>query len=153
MITSRFIGFDDARPVLTNPEIFQRISEDGATIDNLIQGPNEIFIGTFLDGQLIAVWWLWAMSSTTLDIHTHVLPGYREYSIQSWLQCLGLIESDLPSIHKLQAKVPQCFPEVYHFAKNRGMRDEGMERESHFKNGRYWNQWLIGATVAEMKNG
>lgn len=139
--------------MLTDPEIFQRISEDGASIGTLVQGPNELFIGTYLDGRLIAVWWMWAMSSTTLDIHTQVLKAYRHHAIESWRQCLDLIQSDLPSIHKLQAKIPVLYPEVYHFAKNRGMEDEGVERESHLKDGKFWDQWLVGATVKEMKNG
>lgn len=154
MITSRFITFEQAKAVLLHPEIMQRIAEDGAEAADLCAADDDLFIGTFerteRTGQLIGVWWLCPLTSTTLDIHAQILPGYRQHKYVSWRQCLSLIHEELPSIHKLQARIPVCFPEVYHFAKINGMVDEGLEKESKVIGGEFRDQWLVGNTVAAM---
>tara|TARA_R110002033_G_scaffold170862_2_gene214585 strand:+ start:23514 stop:23984 length:471 start_codon:yes stop_codon:yes gene_type:complete len=150
MIHSKIIEFEEAYPVLSHPEIFNRIKDDLAVIEDLSPGDNELFIGTFDDEILIGVWWLEALSSTTLDVHAQILPQYRKHKHASWLQCLEIIINELPNAHKVQAKIPTCFPSVYQYAKHNGMMDEGLERQSKLINGQYFDQWCVGATVKEM---
>jgi len=154
MITSRFITFELAKNVLLHPEILKRIGEDGIEPDDVCAADDDLFVGTIEETrdtlELIGVWWLCPLTSTTLDIHAQILPGYRQHKYVSWRQCLSLIHEELPSIHKLQARIPVCFPEVYHFAKINGMIDEGLEKESKVIGGEYRDQWLVGNTVAAM---
>ncbi|QQD21240.1 hypothetical protein GJQ54_05375 [Oceanospirillaceae bacterium ASx5O] len=163
MITSRFITFEQAKAVLLHPEIMQRIAEDGADADDLCAANDDLFIGTFEQtertSQLIGVWWLCPLASTTLDIHAQILQEHRQHKYVSWRQMLALVQDDLPSVHKMQARIPVCFPEVYHFAKKVGMLDEGLEKESKVIGGQFRDQWLVGNTVeamakiAEARNG
>lgn len=154
MITSRFISFELAKAVLLHPEILQRIGEDGVEPDDISAADDDLFIGTFEQtertSQLIGVWWLCPLTSTTLDIHAQILQDYRQHKYVSWRQVLALVQDELPSVHKMQANIPVCFPAVYHFAKKVGMLDEGLAKESKVIDGQFRDQWLVGNTVEAM---
>ncbi len=150
MIHSKIIEFGEALPILSHPEIFNRIKDDLADLGDLSPSENELFVGTFDGEKLIGVWWLESLTSTALDIHAQILPQYRKHKHSSWQQCLEIIINELPSAHKVQAKIPTCFPSIYQFAKDNGMVDEGLERESKLINGQHYDQWCVGATVKEM---
>lgn len=150
MIHSKFIDFDEALPILSHPEIFNRIKDDLADIEDLAPTDGELFIGTFDGEALLGVWWIETLTSTTAGIHAQILPQHRKHKDTSWQQCLEIIVNELPEIHKVQAKIPTCFLSVYQYAKHNGMMDEGLEHESKLINGQYFDQWCLGATVKEM---
>lgn len=151
MPRSKFISFNEALPVLTSPNIFSRISEDDVEVSDLSDSNDFYFIGMFDGSELIAVWWLIALSGTTFEVHAQILPSHRNLKNLSWQQCFELIKQEFPTIHKLQAKIPTCFPSVYEFSKNNGMVDEGLERQSKLINNQFCDQWCVGATVKEME--
>lgn len=152
MIRTFYIRFDQALELLTHPEIFQRIKEDGATEKDIrkCRNSDHLFIGNFLGAQLIGVWWLIPLTCTTIDLHTHIRPEFREHKYDCWQGCLNVMAGTLPSLHKVQARIPKVFPEVYAYAKNNGMKDEGTERESKLINGVFHDQWIVGATLSEL---
>ena len=53
---------------------------------------------------------------------------------------------------KLNAEIPFIYPEVYHFTKNFGFQDEGINRLSISKNGLLVDQWRLGITRQEVAN-
>ena len=150
MTSSCFISFPEARPVLSDPDIFPRIAEDGATAEDLLDGDNDLFVGIFSDGALVGVWCLIPVTGTTLDIHVHILKGYRKNKYHYFRQLLELMRDELPSIHKLQCRVPVVFPEIYHYAVKSGFAEEGLETESKVINGQFVDQWILGGIVEEL---
>lgn len=152
-LASTFITFAQAYQVLSDPEIIERTSEDGADLDDLTEDEGEYIIGTYLDDLLIGVWRLTSLSSVCLEVHCHILKAFRVLSYDSWAQVFELIDKHLPEYVKFNAKIPVCFPEVYHFSKNIGMKDEGVDRHSIRLKGELFDQWLVGGTREEMING
>lgn len=151
-MTSKFIPFDMAKKIFIHPDIFPRIAEDGVTEESIYEGDDDLFVGIFFDGELIGAWWLTAITGTTIDVHVHILPEYRFHKYKAQNQLVALIDKHLPKVHKLQARIPKCFPEVYHFAKKSGMIDEGIEREAKLINKKFEDMWLVGATVGRLLN-
>lgn len=149
MLTARIIKLDEALPVLSHPAIFHCIAPDGYTMEDLLEDEC-INLGVFDGDELVSVWCLNEVTFTTLEIHAHVLPEHRKNKYRIWRVALGCIQDLFPVIHKLQAKIPVCYPAIYRYAKNNGMLDEGIERESILINGKHTDLHLVGNTVTEL---
>lgn len=135
--------------IINHPEIMECISEDGLNQHNpdVIR---EFWVAIFNDQDVIGIYNIHQIYSKTWQIHAHILPQHRDYAKESgrvilrW--ALGHIQ-----FNKLQAIIPDLYPNVYHFTLGQGFKDEGLMRESYFKNGDLYDQHILGISRDEIE--
>lgn len=144
---------EEVEPILKAPELFDRIAEDGISIDDyeIEFNGHQRYMMVMLDDLAIGVWNLYPVNSVTLNIHCNILEQYREHGKQAGRLILEWFVGECPKQYqKLNAEIPVIYPEVYHFTKNFGFSDEGINRQSIKKNGVLVDQSRLGITMAEV---
>lgn len=141
------------KSVMTLPEIFDTVAEDGQ--DPAAYAPDvvgEIWLAMRAnDGDLIGLYNVHAVNAITVEIHAQVLPEQRkEYSRATGLAALRWIRVNLPDCHKVIATVPALYPNVKKFTMSFGFQPEGVNRASYLKGGKIYDQWLLGITRDEI---
>ena len=141
---------DEIEQIVKDPEIFARISEDGHDIDSYNISMDNCYLLVCLDERAIGVWCLHPANSSTLMIHLNMLKEFRNYGKEAGaLIVQWFVETCPQQYQKMNAEIPMTYPEVYHFTKNQGMVDEGINRKSIMKAGELVDQWLLGITRKE----
>ena len=137
------------REVLDNPEISDRITEDGMTMEDVeIDTKRECWLAVHADG-LVGVFCLLPMSKSSVEIHVHILKECRkEHSVSSLLEVFKFILTT--SYVKVTAIIPVIYQDVIGFAKKMGFTEEGCNRKSYRKNGQLIDQYYFGITRDEI---
>lgn len=150
----RAVTAEEVSPILKDEEIFARIAEDGHSADGYNISMDNCFMLIVKDNIVIGVWCLYPVNKTTLNIHCNVLKDYREHGKEAGRLILEWFSTECPEQYqKLNAEIPIIYPEVYHFTKSFGFRDEGINRTSIMKNGKIVDQWRLGITREEARGG
>ena len=138
--------------LLSDPELFDRIAEDGATVEDLkdLITDDQYYLMIKMNGESVGVWWLHESTSSTLEIHCNILKQYRKSAKSAGQLIIEWFLNEAPDrYHKLNAEIPVIYPQVYHYTKKHGFVDEGINRQSIVKNGTIVDQWKLGLTRAE----
>lgn len=138
--------------LLSDPELLGRIAEDGATTEDLkkLVTDDQYYLMIKMNDESVGVWWLHESSSSTLDIHCNILKQYRKPAKSAGQLIIEWFLNKAPiRYQKLNAEIPVIYPEVYHYTKNHGFVDEGINRKSICKNGTIVDQWRLGLTRTE----
>ena len=134
--------------ILTDPNIFDSISEDGATIETLkidvikdywlsIED-NEILIGAVQFKQMFNKCW---------DAHIHILPEHRkEYTKQAGAGIWEWIKDNLNGC-LIYTNVPVFCPNVKEFLLAFGFKETGYLTKAWFKNGIQNDMWILTRSV------
>lgn len=149
--------FDEqvVKSVMLHPAIWATVAEE--TQDPEKWEPEMVadcWLQIVCDGKLIGLYNIHAHNSVTLEIHAQVLPEYRsEYAKESSRQVLQWIldSEDAAGYEKVIAQIPTLYPQVKHFTLNAGFQEEGLNRLSYRKDGKLYDQWLLGITRQEIK--
>ena len=75
MMKLKLIRPFEAHGILSDKELFSRISEDGVEYENYTM-PDHHYVGIFVNYRLIGFWWLHPWKSTTMEIHCNILKPY-----------------------------------------------------------------------------
>jgi len=141
----------EVKKLLSDKELFGRISDDSITYDDFYP-PNNTYLGIYHDDNLAGFWWLIPDNNITVDVHCNVLKDYRKHSKKFAKEFADyMITNHEGQIFKLICKIPEGFDDVYHFTKNSGFVDEGIDRLSIMKNGKILNRRILGITMQELK--
>ena len=139
--------------ILKDPELFDRIAEDGHSIDGY-ESPfddRQRYLMIMDDDQSIGVWNLYPANHSTLNIHCNILEAHREHGKGAGRLILEWFVNEAPDQYqKLNAEIPVVYPEVYHFTKGFGFSDEGVNRQSIMKGGVLTDQYRLGVTKPEV---
>lgn len=135
--------------VLNDPEMFPRISEDGQTGIKITENDQLIWLEV---EEKKGLYLLHKLSESTMQIHAHILKPYREdVAKQSGKDVLKWFLDNIPErINKLIAEIGVIYPDVYHFTKKQGFKDEGINRASLLKDGVFVDQYRLGITREEI---
>lgn len=140
--------------ILKDPEIFARIAEDGIEpweYDTPIDG-NQCYMMIYADDMPIGVWNLYPDGTSTLNIHCNILKPYRVHAMEAGRLIVDWFAYEAPGQYlKLNAQIPVIYPDVYHFTKKFGFKDEGINRSSILKAGKIVDQWRLGLTRDEAR--
>ena len=139
----------EAIEILSDEELFSRVSDDSVKYENLTMPNGHIYIGIFINSEIIGFWWLHPENATTWTIHANILKNHRSYGKKAGKAIIDYVKSDLKHIQKLNAKIPVTFPEVYHYTINQGFKDEGLDRKSILKDGKLLDRHILGMTREE----
>ncbi len=143
---------DEVAQILKDPEIFDRIAEDGVTYQDfrISFDGTQCYMLIESDDMIIGVWCLYPANSSTLNIHCNILKDYRVYAKEAGKLIVKWFAEESPSQYiKLNAEIPVIYPDVYFFTKKFGFLDEGINRQSICKNGDIIDQWRLGLTKNE----
>jgi RimJ/RimL family protein N-acetyltransferase len=137
--------------ILRDPELFDRIAEDGIKNYQTPFDGHQRYMMIMKGDTPIGVWNLYPVNTATLNIHCNILAPHREHGKLAGHLILDWFVNDCPDQYqKLNAEIPKIYPEVYHFTKNFGFQDEGINRLSISKNGQLVDQWRLGITRQEV---
>lgn len=139
------------RAIVTNPDIWQCVAEDGSTFSDFDPDVNnECWLMMEIDGVKIAVYNLHAINSATVQIHAHVLQQYRkDYSKETGNLAIKYI-LDNTDYQKVVAFVPVIYENVKNFTQLFGFVVEGILTKSIKKNGILVDQWILAATRGQL---
>jgi len=148
--------FDDelVYRVMTSPEIWQTVAEDGQNPDDF--NPNcddDCWLLIDDRSELVGLYNLHASNSTTLMMHAQIMTDKRqEYSDRAGLEVWKWILNNCPNNYqKFNAMIPTIYPNVKNYADRMFMVLEGLNRKSYLKNGNICDQWMMGVTRDEIK--
>lgn len=135
------------RRILTNPEIWDSIAEDGEKVGLFeVDLEKNIFLAVNFFDTCIGLYVLHAFNGCTLEIHANILPAYRKaHAKESGKKVLEWFKEFAPEKYeKLTAQIPSLYPHVYHFTLNRGFNDEGLLTKAYRKKGELHDIHILG---------
>ncbi len=138
--------------ILKDPEIFARIAEDDVTPEEyeIPTDGYQCYMLIYVGDTVIGVWNLYPNGASTLNIHCQILKQHRVYAMDAGRLIVEWFVAEAPEQYvKLNAEIPQTYPDVYHYTKKFGFQDEGVNRQSIKKAGEIVDQWRLGLTKAE----
>lgn len=139
--------------IICNHSILETITEDGGAVtENHVNPELNCFIAAEVNGELAAIWIFEKTGAVTIDVHAHVLPAYRDHSIEIGQKVLSEIINLADWAKKYTAQIPFCYPNVKKFAQRMGFKEEGINAKSYLKKGELFDQWYLGATVRDIIN-
>lgn len=146
MIEIRQITSKMADEVFTDKELLQRVCFDGA--DTVCLPGDDFYLGCYLDGELCGFFWLHADTGSAGAIHINIKKDYRSLAFEFVKELYRLLMT--MDVVKWNTKIPECYPEVYMFAKRCGFKDEGLDRKSIEKGGWILDRYILGITKQEI---
>lgn len=144
------------KSVLTDPEMWERIKEDDNVLEEFIVPEDDklLWLGVHTDDGLAGLFFIHNVNLTTIQLHAHILEPFRKkYAKEAGKLVITYFANEMSDrIQKLIAEIPVCYPDVYHFSLNNGLKNEGLNRRSMLKNGEYIDQHRLGITKQEAKS-
>tara|TARA_R110002049_G_scaffold210441_4_gene381305 strand:- start:14 stop:478 length:465 start_codon:yes stop_codon:yes gene_type:complete len=149
----RRISANQVKDLLSDEELFNRVSDDSMTYEKFKPLESGIYLGMFHNGVLIGFWWLIPDNAITIDVHCNMLKEHRHLSAKMVDEFYRYAIDKLKATNKLICKIPVTFTDVYEFTKKHGFTDEGLDRQSVKKSGKILDRHILGITMQEIKNG
>lgn len=144
LIASRTLNVGDCLNVLLDKKIFDSISEDGATINDLrVDVFDEYWVDLKVGGLLVGVAQFKPIFNKCFDSHIHILPKYRkEYSIHAGKALIEWCKEHLGGC-LLLTTVPEFCPNVVSFLKAFEFEESGLLKGAWKKNGKQHNMTIL----------
>jgi hypothetical protein len=158
VIAHRTYNPNAVRQVLSRPEIFAVIAEDGQTPEDIdLDVFNDCWLSMMEGDLFVGCYKLHALNRITVKAHAQILPEYRKkYSRDTGIALHEYIYNKAPAYLKVVVEIPTIYPNVKQFATDIGFREEGINRSSYLKGGEVIDQWMLGITrteIGEFLNG
>lgn len=134
--------------------VWQCVAEDGFDQSEFFaDAENDCWLGVYVDGEIVGIYNFQLSNSACATMHVQILPKFRkDFRLESikpmWR---WFLENKKDVCQKVNITVPKKWPNVYKFAKSGGFIDEGVIRQSYWKNGALHDQWMLGITVREIE--
>ncbi len=148
LVAERTLDVGLCLDILTDPKIFDAISEDGMTVESLkIDVINDYWIAVYFDDLLIGVMQLKQMFNKCFDAHIHILSNYRKKHTQSaskvlWDWIVKHLKGSL-----IYTTIPVFCPNVRDFLLNIGFEESGYLRKAWLKHGKQNDMWILTRVV------
>ena len=144
IIADRTLNVGDCLTVLTDSEIFNAISEDNATINDLrVDVFDQYWVDLKSDGVLIGVAQFKPMFNKCFDCHIHILPKYRkDHSLNAGQSLIDWCKQNLSGC-LLLATIPEFCPNVVTFLKGFDFKDSGTLKGAWKKNGKQHDMTIL----------
>lgn len=144
---------DEAKNILSDSELFSRVCDGSVEYDSLKMPEDHVYVGAFDGDQIIGFYWIHLENSTTVILHANILKEHRGNSFKASSLIIPFIYEKMKGIHKINVKIPVCYPDVYKHTKKFGFVDEGIDRKSTLRNGELQDQYILGLTREDFENG
>lgn len=151
--TAKDIGYING--VMRHEEIYPHISDDLSPekerldVAGLIGCPNVYFLIPVVECVRTGLFIFHPWNSVTYEVHTMMLPEHRgEKSIIACREAMRYMFTQTPC-HKIVTHVPTYNIPAYALARRVGLKMEGINRKSFLKNGRLYDQYILGICKEE----
>ena len=135
MIIERIFDVKKCLDILTEDYMFDSISEDGATFEDLkVDVVNHYWLGIYENIDLIGVLLLRPIFSECFDIHIHILKEYRKHFKIAGLAIIEWCKKNTPG-KTLHTNVPVFCKNVRYFVLSLGFKEAGVIPSVWKKNG------------------
>ena len=129
----RSCPIEDAKEILTDDEIYERISDDKCPSKEAISFPDINYIGVYLDEKIISLAMVYAGI-----FHFQVLKPYRlKYAREALIRSVDMFRKplyvEIPSLHKT----------TINFSKKFGFKEIDMKNNSYLKNGNLYDMHVL----------
>lgn len=134
--------------ILMNDDIFEAISEDEATIDDLnIDVMKHFWLALTDDDQDIGCVQLIPKTSNSWEAHIHILPIHRKrYSHRAGLEIWHWLRMNLKG-NVIYCKVPSNSPNVKKYLEGFKFKQVGLLEKVWLKNGKLLNMWIMSRGI------
>lgn len=142
------------RDVMTRPDIWATVAEDGQFIDDYaVDCTGDCWLEVSDDNLTVGLYNLHPENSVTLQAHIQLLPEYRlDYARPSGKKFFEWIVNEGPKQYqKLIVKIPSIYPNVRKFVEEFGLVLEGTITKSYLKNDELVDMWILGITKDDIK--
>jgi len=142
MIVERTLDVGVVLDVLVDPVIFNAISEDGMTYEQLkIDVIDNFWLKITEDTNLMGCVQFKPIFNKCWDAHIHILPEFRKRSKEAGALIWKWVEDNL--IGLIYANIPVFCPNVREFLLSFGFEDAGYLKNAWFKNGKQNDMWIL----------
>ena len=153
MILKQITDPELIKSIITDPELWERLKEDGSNPDDYEPAMTEkaIYLGVYVEDLLIGIFSYHKQHNSTINIHANILQKHRkQYAKEAGRLAITYFAYDThDTIQKLIAEIPVIYKDVYHFSLNNGLIKEGINRKSILKNGELVDTYMLGITKQE----
>ena len=134
------------RKILTNPEIWDRICEDGQDSKhyNPPMNKNCHWVGLYHNNILLGIGWLHPHNSVTAVCHVNVLKEHRIHSLGAGMMAISYVVTET-DYTKFIAEVGEIHKDVLGFMNKIGFEREGVNKASLLKNNKLVDQIYFGS--------
>jgi len=148
MIAQRTLDVGLCLEVLTEPKIFDAISEDGATINDLRVDVFDEYWIEIIDGDLvIGVAQFKPMFNKCFDSHIHIMPEYRKkHSINAGKALINWCKENLKGC-LLFTTIPEFCPNVVSFLMAFEFKESGQLKKAWKKGGKQNDMTILTRSV------
>lgn len=136
--------------VLNEPEMLERIAEDGQKIKfdyHLVKQMADAgyLLGWIIDGQIAGFYWVHPYTWSILQIHAHFPKQTRHHAKHSGSAMLKWLQNNSPSQYKrFIAMIPDCYKDVIGFSTREGLKHSGTIENAAYRNGQCYNVTVLG---------
>lgn len=128
---------EEIKSIILDPEIYDRITDDKCPALSKYEFSDPFgcrYIGGYLDGKLFGL-----LICHDDEIHFQVMKPYRKGNpkslfLQRAIEMLG---------KAVTAEIPALYPEVIHFAKQEGFREERIIKNGFRKHGKNHDKYIL----------
>jgi len=124
-LTVKLISKEMAEPIIKDPEIYDRITDDNCPSKELFIMPDIEYVGGFIDKKLVSVY------METPKVHFQVLKDYRRYARELFIKSMGKGEKTV--------EIPVLYQSVINFVKKTGFKVQTVIKSNYQKNGNYYD--------------
>ena len=144
MIAKRTLDVGLCLDILTNETVFEAISEDDATFENLkVNVLDDYWVSMEINNAIVGVAQFKQMFNKCFDCHIHILPEHRkQHSMDAGSALLTWCKDNLNGC-LLFATIPEFCPNVVAFLKAFDFKESGTLEKAWKKNGKQNNMTIL----------
>lgn len=148
MIVERTHDMRLVSEIMHHPAIWPHIHDDGVKEYQPVD-LDELYWLKVVDDETIGAFLVHPNNSVCYEVHTCILPDAWGNKAKKASQLLLKWVFENTVCMKLVTHVPAYNKLAKRFAKNAGMKEEGINRQSFLRNGELLDQYLLGITKQE----
>ena len=144
MIAKRTLDVGLCLDILTNETVFEAISEDDATFENLkVNVLDDYWVSMEINNAIVGVAQFKQMFNKCFDCHIHILPEHRkQHSMNAGSALLAWCKDNLAGC-LLFTTIPEFCPNVVAFLKAFDFKESGTLEKAWKKNGKQNNMTIL----------
>lgn len=141
----------DIRSFMVNPEVWNKISQDGHNPDDFGIDETAGWLAYKVNDKVVGMFCFDECQGPMARFHPYMLSEYKmEHAYKACREAIKYAFDEV-GVLKLVAQVPFLYKEVYNFGLKLGFIEEGVNRKSFLKNGKIYDQWHLGMMQGELK--
>jgi RimJ/RimL family protein N-acetyltransferase len=153
MTFRRTTDADLIRSVMTHPRVYPHITDDGCPpVEQFapVLSPAIWYVEAHDGEELLGLWAFVPQNAICWEVHTCLLPnawGQRGAKAAKEMAAWIWANTDC---RRIVTNVPSCNPLAYRFARKAGMVEYGRNTDSFLKDGKLYDQSLLGLSKPEI---